>query len=109
MLPALVAMWIVDRLDRKRPEPAGLRRRVALYGALSVIPVIILAVLLTRALGPAVPAEGTFAGAAYHAFVTAGAIEELCKIGVIYWVFSRIEFDERLDGIVYASRAGLGF
>jgi RsiW-degrading membrane proteinase PrsW (M82 family) len=109
MLPALVAMCIVDRIDRKRPEPASLRRKVALVGALSVIPVIVIAVLLSSVLGPMASRDGTYAGAAYDAFVTAAGIEELCKIGAIYWVFSRVEFDERLDGIVYASRAGLGF
>ena len=40
----------------------------------------------------------------------AAAIEEACKILVVYWVvWRRPEFDERMDGIVYASRAGLGF
>jgi RsiW-degrading membrane proteinase PrsW (M82 family) len=109
IVPALVAMWYVDRLDRQRPEPPRLRRKVAFYGALSVIPVIGLAFALSAALGPAVPPEHTYAGAVYHAFVQAAAIEELCKIAVVYWVFARPEFDERLDGIVYASRAGLGF
>ena len=37
-------------------------------------------------------------------------VEEGCKILVVYWVvWRRPEFDERMDGIVYASRAGLGF
>jgi hypothetical protein len=29
-IPALVAMYVVDRLDAKRPEPASLRRLVVL-------------------------------------------------------------------------------
>jgi hypothetical protein len=36
VIPALVAMWLVDRLDAKRPEPARLRRMVAFAGMLSV-------------------------------------------------------------------------
>ncbi|HLL21582.1 MAG TPA: PrsW family glutamic-type intramembrane protease, partial [Kofleriaceae bacterium] len=33
-----------------------------------------------------------------------------CKMFVVYWiVWRRPEFDERMDGIVYACRAGLGF
>ena len=36
-IPAVVAMWVVDRLDRKRPEPPSLRRLCALAGMLSVI------------------------------------------------------------------------
>jgi RsiW-degrading membrane proteinase PrsW (M82 family) len=52
----------------------------------------------------------TYQGSSFHAFVVAAAIEEACKIAVIYWVvWRRPEFDERMDGIVYASRAGLGF
>ena len=40
----------------------------------------------------------------------AAAVEEACKIIVVYWIVWRCpEFDERMDGIVYASRAGLGF
>jgi RsiW-degrading membrane proteinase PrsW (M82 family) len=42
--------------------------------------------------------------------LVAAAVEEACKIAVVYWiVWRRPEFDERMDGIVYASRAGLGF
>jgi len=110
-IPALVAMWFVDRLDAKRPEPAELRRTVVLFGALSVMPAIILEVLLTRHVSPVLqPLELTYQGASFKAFVIAAAVEEACKIQVIYWVvWRRPEFDERMDGIVYASRAGLGF
>ena len=42
--------------------------------------------------------------------MVAAIVEEACKILVVYWVvWRRPEFDERMDGIVYASRAGLGF
>jgi hypothetical protein len=50
-IPALVAMWLVDRLDRKRPEPARTRRLVAFVGMLSVIPAIILESVATSTLG----------------------------------------------------------
>src|SRR6185436_15512269 len=44
------------------------------------------------------------------AFVVAAFVEEACKIYVVYRiVWRRPEFDERMDGIVYATRAGLGF
>lgn len=109
-MPALVAMWYFDRLDRARPEPAGLRRKVAIFGGLSVIPVLILVWITNEAVGSSAPAPGTYAEAWYTAFVGAAAPEELCKIGVVYWlVWRRPEFDERMDGIVYAARAGLGF
>ena len=109
-IPAIVAMWFVDRLDRKRPEPARTRRLVAFVGMLSVIPAIVLEMIAMRTLGESVEPRMTYQGASFHAFVIAAAIEEACKILVVYWVvWRRPEFDERMDGIVYASRAGLGF
>ena len=109
-IPALVAMWLVDRLDRKRPEPPSLRRLVAFFGMLSVIPAIILETIVGQTLGEQVAPRMTYQGASFNAFIVAAAIEEACKIMVVYWiVWRRPEFDERMDGIVYASRAGLGF
>ncbi|MBL0212450.1 MAG: PrsW family intramembrane metalloprotease [Myxococcales bacterium] len=110
VIPALVAMWIVDRLDRKRPEPASTRRLVAFVGMLSVIPAILLERWLISDIGASVAPQFTYQGASYHAFVVAAGVEEACKIAVVYWiVWRRPEFDERMDGIVYAARAGLGF
>jgi RsiW-degrading membrane proteinase PrsW (M82 family) len=109
-IPALVAMWLVDRLDRKRPEPARTRRLVTFVGMLSVIPAVILEMIVTTKLGDQIQPRMTYQGSSFHAFVVAAAIEEACKIAVIYWVvWRRPEFDERMDGIVYAARAGLGF
>jgi RsiW-degrading membrane proteinase PrsW (M82 family) len=110
VIPALVAMWIVDRLDRKRPEPARTRRMVAFVGMLSVIPAIIIEGQLINGVGPSIGPQYTYQGASFNAFVVAAAVEEACKIAVVYWiVWRKPEFDERMDGIVYASRAGLGF
>ena len=110
-VPALVAMWVVDRLDAKRPEPPSLRRLVVLGGMISVVPAIILEMVVGNWLGqPAGKPVLTYWGASTSAFLVAAAIEEACKISVIYWVvWRRPEFDERMDGIVYGSRAGLGF
>ena len=103
-------MWLVDRLDRKRPEPAKLRRLVVFVGMLSVIPAVLIEGWLTSGPGARVGPQFTYQGATFNAFVVAGAVEEACKIAVIYWiVWRRPELDERMDGIVYASRAGLGF
>ena len=109
-VPALVAMWLVDRLDRKRPEPPSLRRLSAAFGMITVIPAVILETLVVHGFGDHIGSRLTYQGASFHAFFVAAAIEEACKISVIYWmVWWQPEFDERMDGIVYASRAGLGF
>ncbi len=112
-LPALAAMFVFDRLDAKRPEPRRTLRMVALAGALSAIPVILLGEVL-QLLGPAGlhghDGPTSYAGAAYMAFVIAAIPEELAKMASM-WLFAwrRPEFDERMDGIVYGARAGLGF
>jgi RsiW-degrading membrane proteinase PrsW (M82 family) len=109
-IPAIVAMWVVDRLDAKRPEPPKLRRLVAGIGMFSVIPALAIELLLSATLGAQLQPEFTYQGATFKSFVVAAGVEEACKIGVIYWiVWRRPEFDERMDGIVYACRAGLGF
>jgi RsiW-degrading membrane proteinase PrsW (M82 family) len=87
-----------------------LRRKVAIFGALSVIPAILLEMLLSNHVGTNLDPEFTYQGSSFKAFVVAAGVEEACKILVVYWiVWRRPEFDERMDGIVYASRAGLGF
>jgi len=109
-VPALVAMWFVDRLDAKRPEPARTRRLVTFFGMLSVIPALFAELVLAGTLGEQVGPQMTYQGSSFHAFIVAACVEEACKIGVVYYVvWRRPEFDERMDGIVYASRAGLGF
>lgn len=108
-LPALVAMWVVDRLDAKRPEPPRLRRLVAFVGMISVIPALVAELAISGWLDPELTSLATFRGAGVNALLAA-TVEEACKILVVYWVvWRRPEFDERMDGIVYASRAGLGF
>jgi RsiW-degrading membrane proteinase PrsW (M82 family) len=109
-IPALLLMWIVDRLDAKRPEPRSTRRLVVLVGMLSVIPALILELVLSSVAVGHVEPQITYQGSSYQAFVVAAGIEEACKILMVYWVvWRRPEFDERMDGIVYASRGGLGF
>lgn len=105
-VPAILVMFYFDWLDRKRPEPPWRLRWVSFVGMLSTVPVIALELLLQR-----VPIAAPDAlEAAYEAFIVAAAPEEFAKLAVIWLVvWRRPEFDERLDGIVYAAHAGLGF
>ena len=69
-IPALVAMWFVDRLDAKRPEPASLRRLVVLAGMLSTIPAIFLELVLTTQVGGQLqPIALTYQGASFQSFI----------------------------------------
>jgi RsiW-degrading membrane proteinase PrsW (M82 family) len=109
-IPAIIAMGLVDRLDRKRPEPPGTRRLAAFLGMLSIIPAIVIELYLSNSLGAKVEPQITYQGSAFHAFVVAAAVEEFCKFAVIWlFIWRKPEFDERMDGLVYFARAGLGF
>lgn len=103
-LPAVFLMWFVGRFDAKRPEPKSQLRKAALFGGLSTLPVIAVQVALEQ-FNP-----GGVAGALYTSYVVAGFTEEVAKALALYFaVWRHPAFDERLDGIVYGTRAGLGF
>lgn len=103
-IPALVVMWVFDRMDRHRPEPRWTLRKIALAGAVSTLPLIFIQVFIKT------PIDGSYEAAFYNGFVVAALTEEIAKFLCVYWfVWHRPEFDERVDGIVYAARAGLGF
>jgi RsiW-degrading membrane proteinase PrsW (M82 family) len=108
-IPAFILMFYFDWLDRKRPEPWGLRYLVTLVGVLSVVPTLIIDQLLMNATGAGFETS-SYGGAGFNAFVLAGGVEEMCKISAVFLVvwFSK-SFDERMDGLVYGARAGLGF
>lgn len=104
-IPALLLMWWVDTHDAKRPEPRHLLRLVAVAGGLATLPVIAVQLGLSKIYGM----QGVN-GALFTAYVTAALTEETAKALVLWLVVWRHpSFDERFDGIVYATRAGLGF
>jgi RsiW-degrading membrane proteinase PrsW (M82 family) len=106
MIPALLAMYYVDRLDAARPEPRWQLRKVAILGGLSTLP----AIFIEKGFDLIGLSPHTPLGALFTAYVSAGFTEETCKALVLYLaVWAHPAFDERMDGIVYATRAGLGF
>jgi RsiW-degrading membrane proteinase PrsW (M82 family) len=103
-IPAVLMMLFIGRFDSKRPEPRRQLFLATLYGGLSTIPVIFIQLALEKG------NPGGMSGAIYTAFFVAALTEETAKaIAVYFSVWKSPAFDERLDGIVYATRAGLGF
>lgn len=97
-----LAIYLTDRYDK---EPLGLLVKVFVFGALSVIPTAIVEKILMN-----FNIFGKILGSAYVAFVVAGFTEEFFKRGVVLvTAFKNPAFDEKLDGIVYAVFAALGF
>lgn len=106
-LPALFLMWWVDRKDSARPEPKALLRRMAILGGLSTLPVIAIEYGLEKVLAID---EHTPMGAITTSFIVAALVEESAKAACLWiGIWHSKAFDERFDGIVYGTRAGLGF
>jgi RsiW-degrading membrane proteinase PrsW (M82 family) len=94
--PTLFILLYIYRKDRYEPEPLHLIAWVFFLGALSVIPAACIELLFP---------EGVFSSA-----VVAPVVEETTKFLVVFLaIYRHPEFDEPMDGIVYATAAGLGF
>jgi RsiW-degrading membrane proteinase PrsW (M82 family) len=106
--PGLFWLWYFLRRDALRPEPRHLIVRMFFLGGVAGIGAAVLEHAALRALVLAL--DG---GRHRDALVSAaliGLIEEGAKFAaVFYGVYRRVEFDEVIDGIIYAVAASMGF
>ena len=107
VVPAAVWLSFFYRRDRREPEPRTMVLGVAILGALVgaaiVIPVLrdVLVVDARLDRSPLAFLVGSI--------LIVGFVEEFAKYATVRLsVYSSSEFDERADGIVYASAAGVG-
>jgi len=101
-LALALIFYLVDRHDR---EPLHMLLKVFIFGAIYVIPTILIEnflLLFNR--------FGGLLGVAYTAFIVAGLTEEYMKREVVIkYVYANPVFNEKLDGIVYCVMSALGF
>ena len=98
--PILIAYYIYqqDKFDR---EPKGLIVKSFLFGCLSVIPILVLEIIFNQNLFP---------NLFIYMFCGVALVEEGMKYFFLKkYLFDRPEFNEPLDGIVYAVMVSLGF
>lgn len=108
VIPALFLIRYFYNQDSLKKEPKGLIVKVFFLGILSTIPVIIIEIILGE-FNKLLPAE-SMQFFAFKAFVVAAFSEEFLKFLVVrYYPFRKTDFDEVMDGIVYAVTASLGF
>ncbi len=97
--PAAFWLWYFYRRDRYEPEPVSWVLLVYIFGMAVTIPVALV--------------EGVIATVLPEFLIVvmvAPVVEELGKYLVVRkTVYTSLEFDEPVDGIVYAAAAGLGF
>lgn len=106
--PALILLWYVYHKDTE-PEPTRLIFKGFCYGGLAaLVSTLISGPLLNMGFYTTDPT--TFGEAVKVSFFGAAIPEETAKL-LMLWLFLRncAEFDERYDGIVYATTVGLGF
>ena len=101
----IIASYIYYR-DKYEKEPIRLLALALVAGGLTVIPILFLEQFLSSFVG-------LFYGlraAAWKAFVVAAFSEELFKYIALYLlIWKSPEFNEKFDGIVYATYVSLGF
>ena len=95
--PGLFWLWWFYRRDRYEPEPQRLILRTALIGGLAGIVAVVLEL-------------PWHASVVLGSVVVAPVVEELAKFAVVRrTMYDDPEFDEPMDGLVYAAAAALGF
>jgi len=117
MIPGVLWLWIIYRTDWYEPEPKRLVVGTFGLGVLAIAP----AFLGERLAGMVYPflkyiEQAALTGVtapipmAIGCFLVIGPCEELAKfLAVRLFVYRNKEFNEPLDGIIYAAAAALGF
>lgn len=104
--PALAFCGYIIHKDRFDKEPKKLIITAFLFGMFSIFP----ATIATKLGGGFIINNGNVINTALFAFLVVALSEEFAKFFFLrYILFNRKEFDEPLDGIVYAVMIGMGF
>lgn len=99
--PGIFWLWYFYKKDKLEPEPKGLLIKVYFLGLIIAFP----AALVEFFIGKVFSLSDVLMAA-----VAAPVIEEYAKYSVVKrGVYKHEEFDEPMDGIVYAAAAALGF
>ena len=111
LLPPIVLMIWVYRLDKIESEPPRLILKLLLFGALSCIPAAIIESiaggLLERVISPY--QFGTLYQFLYYFLVVAWTEEGVKHFALKHGSWKNPAFNYRFDAIVYATAAALGF
>ena len=101
----IIAFYIYFR-DKYEKEPWGLLLMAMLAGAIITVPVI----FFEQAIGSVAKLLPSFGKAFWNAFMVAALCEEGFKYAALFLlIWKNKEFNEKFDGIVYATFVSLGF
>ena len=101
ILPPILIAYYIYQKDKYDKEPKSLIIKSFLFGCLSVIPILIFELIFH---------QGLFPNLFIYMFCGIALIEEGMKYFFLKrYLFNNTEFNEPLDGIVYAVMISLGF
>ena len=102
VLPVILLLIYIYRQDKYEKEPVGLLLLSFFIGMIA-IPMDLILVSVVNGIH--------YSDSVFHAaFIEAGFCEELCKFAVLFLIiWWNKNFNEYMDGIVYAVFVGLGF
>ncbi|MCD4793873.1 MAG: PrsW family intramembrane metalloprotease [Bacteroidales bacterium] len=111
LAPIVLILLYLYKRDKYEKEPKKLLAKVLIFGALTVIPIFFIETWLSGYWENKFnfPANKLLT-AAYDSFIVAAFTEELFKYLVfIIFIWSNKNFNEKFDGIIYATFISLGF
>src|SRR3954468_17381027 len=104
---AALFLWAFYREDRHEHEPLWMVALALGWGALAIIPALWLE---QRFLPSGLSSEDSLVMRVSGLLLVVGPVEELCKFaGVRLHIWRVSQFNEPMDGIVYAAAAATGF
>lgn len=105
IIPVAVFLYLIYRKDTKK-EPIKLLVKCFLWGIVSAVPAVCLALILESDYSY----ENSLVDAFNQAFLGAAIPEELMKFILLYYlIWKSLDFDQHYDGIIYAVFISLGF
>jgi len=116
VVPGLLWLWLFYRTDRQ-PEPRRIVAATFLLGVVAIVPAFALERLAAEVLPFLREMQTGVLGGTPRAlplvigcFFVIGPAEELAKFLVVrFYSYRQRDFDEPMDGLIYASAAALGF
>jgi protease PrsW len=100
IFPPLLIAYYVYQKDKYEKEPKSLIIKSFLFGCLGIIPAIFLELF----------AKGMFTSLFFYVFIGIALVEEGVKYFFLKkYLFNKPDFNEPMDGIVYAVMISLGF
>ncbi len=109
VVPCLVLLWIIAKRDRYEREPLRMLLVTFVLGALSIVPAVILELILSNVLPEPTNPFSDIVGLILHNLIVIAAVEESCKLLATLHAYHSRDFNEPMDGIVYATTASMGF